>query len=77
VPSAVVDLRLEKGQDGVRVQWMDGEGKAYEVLRSDRPDAWREAEKTVVTDRQWTDPAPKAGNRLTYYRVETVRDSWH
>jgi hypothetical protein len=77
VQAQFVDLRMEKAEDGVRVRWQDGEREAYTVLRSDRPDAWREAEKTLVTDRQWTEPAPKAGSRLTYYRVETVRDSWH
>lgn len=72
----VLSVRMEKGRDGVRVRWADDEGKAYRVLRSSRPDSWQQAQRSLVKAHEWKDPDPAAGGRITFYRVETVPDSW-
>lgn len=67
---------MEREKDGVRVRWADDEGKAYRVLRSSRPDSWQQAQRSLVKAHEWKDPNPAAGGRITFYRVETVPDSW-
>ena len=57
------------GGGGVTLEWKDGPGRTYTVLKSTDPRNFNGAASYAVRGTRWTDPEPSKGE-VVYYRVE-------